>query len=195
VIRRNDSQHAVVNGDRGQITHVDPWHQRLTVQVHDRQLELGPCFLHDTTQQGGPTLQHGYALTCHVAQGLTADSAFLLADIGLSKELAYTALSRGRKTNHLYITEQLDLPHAEYAPVEPARAPLERLTTMLATSSAQQLASELDPDAACRAAEERLQRASSERHAIEASRWTPKRSHRLAAARRREAAAADQRAG
>ena len=79
-IKRNDHQHGVTNGDRGTITHVDPEHQRLTVRIDNRQIELGPGFLHDTTSQGGPTLQHGYALTCHVAQGLTADSAFLLAD-------------------------------------------------------------------------------------------------------------------
>jgi conjugative relaxase-like TrwC/TraI family protein len=189
-IKRNDAQHGVTNGDRGTIIQVDTEHQRLTVQIDDRQVELGPGFLHDTTSQGGPTLIHGYALTCHVAQGLTADSAFLLADTGLSKELGYTALSRGRKTNHLYLTEQLESPHAEYAPVEPARDPLARLTTMLATSSAQQLASELDPTAGQPQAEERLRRAQQDRRDIETSRWTPKRGHRLAAARRREADAA-----
>ena len=193
VIKRNDHQHAVTNGDRGQITHVDVDHQRLTIRIDNRQVELDRGFLLDTTRQGGPTLQHGYALTCHVAQGLTVDSAFLLADTGLSKELAYTALSRGRKTNHLYLTEQPDRAQAEYAPVEPARGPLDRLTTMLATGSAQQLASELDPAAAVREAETRLQRASRERRDIEASSvdaedagngWPPRR--------RREAAAAEE---
>jgi ATP-dependent exoDNAse (exonuclease V) alpha subunit len=92
VIKRNDAPHGVTNGDRGTITHVDADRQRLTVRIDNRQIELGPGFLHDTSSQGGPTLLHGYALTCHVAQGLTADSALLLADAGLSKELAYTAL-------------------------------------------------------------------------------------------------------
>jgi hypothetical protein len=187
VIKRNDAPHGVTNGDRGTITHVDADRQRLTVRIDNRQIELGPGFLHDTSSQGGPRLLHGYALTCHVAQGLTADSALLLADAGLSKELAYTALSRGRTTNHLYLTEQPDPPHAEYAPVEPARDPLERLTSMLATSGAQQLASELDPSAGQRQAEDRLRRAQQDRREIETSRWTPKRGHRLAAARRREA--------
>ena len=190
VIKRNDHQHGVTNGDRGTITHVDLDHQRLTVRIDNRQVELDRGFLLDTARQGGPTLQHGYALTCHVAQGLTADSAFLLADTGLSKELAYTALSRGRTTNHLYLTEHPEPPHAEYAPVEPARDPLARLTTMLATSGAQQLASELDPAAGQRQAEERLRRAQQDRRDIETSRWTPKRGHRLAAAQRREADAA-----
>ena len=65
-------QHAVANGDRGTITHVDTEHQRLTVRIANRQVELDRGFLLDTTRQGGPTLQHGYALTCHVAQGLTS---------------------------------------------------------------------------------------------------------------------------
>jgi conjugative relaxase-like TrwC/TraI family protein len=191
VVKRNDTQHGVTNGHRGTITHVDPEHQRLTVRLDDRETELGPGFLHDTTSQGGPTLLHGYALTCHVAQGLTTDSALLLADHGLSRELAYTALSRGRTTNHLYLTEQPEPAHAEYAPVEPARDPLQRLATMLATSGAQQLASELDPTAGQRQAEERLRRAQQDRREIETSRWTPKRGHRLAAAQRREVDAAN----
>jgi conjugative relaxase-like TrwC/TraI family protein len=189
VIKRNDTQHDVTNGDRGTVTHVDPEHQRLTVRIDDRETELGPGFLHDTSSQGGPTLLHGYALTCHVAQGLTTDSALLLADHGLSRELAYTALSRGRTANHLYLTEQAEPPHAEYAPVEPARDPLAVLATMLATSGAQRLATELDPTAGQRQAEERLRRAQQDRLAIETSRWTPKRGHRLAAAQRRETAA------
>ena len=71
VVKRNDAQHAVANGDRGIVTHVDTGHHRLTVGIDDRQVELGPGFLHETTGQGGATLQRGYALTCHVAQGLT----------------------------------------------------------------------------------------------------------------------------
>ncbi len=61
---------------------------------------------------------------------------------------------------------------------------------MLATNGAQQLACDLDPAAGQRQAEERLRRARQERREIETSRWTPKRGHRLAAARRREADAA-----
>ena len=41
-------------------------------------------------------------MTVHVAQGLTVDRAFVLAGSGLNRELGYTALSRGRETNHLY---------------------------------------------------------------------------------------------
>ena len=62
---------------------------------------------------------------------------------------------------------------------------------MLASSSAQQLGLELDPAAAVREAEGRLQRASRERRQIEAAKWTPRRSHRLAAAQRREEAAGE----
>ncbi len=50
------------------------------------------------------SLQHGYALTIHKAQGLTVDTALVLTD-GLSHNAAYTALSRGRERNQLYLHE------------------------------------------------------------------------------------------
>jgi len=37
----------------------------------------------------------GYALTCHVAQGMTVERSFVLADAGLCREWGYTALTRG----------------------------------------------------------------------------------------------------
>jgi conjugative relaxase-like TrwC/TraI family protein len=190
IVKRNDRHYGVTNGDRGQVMSVDPAHQRLTIRIDDRDVELGRGFLHDTTDRGDPTLAHGYALTCHVAQGITVDHAFLLADHGLSKELAYTALSRGRKTNHLYLTSKLDDPRVEYAPTEPARDPIARITTMLSTTSAEQLAIDVDPSVLVREAEQRLQREQSDRRSLEQARWTPQRRHRLAAAQRREADAA-----
>jgi hypothetical protein len=41
---------------------------------------------------GRVSLLHGYAITCHVAQGMTVDRALVLADDGPTNELAYTAL-------------------------------------------------------------------------------------------------------
>jgi conjugative relaxase-like TrwC/TraI family protein len=46
----------------------------------------------------------GYALTVFRAQGVTVDHAFVLGNEGLFQEAAYTAMSRGRLTNHLYAT-------------------------------------------------------------------------------------------
>ncbi len=56
-------------------------------------------------------LTHGYALTVHKAQGMTCDAAYFLGDDSLFNELAYTGLSRGRHTNHLYTVAARDEHH------------------------------------------------------------------------------------
>ena len=42
-------------------------------------------------------LDHGYALTAHLAQGATVDRAFVLGSEELYREWGYTALSRHRQ--------------------------------------------------------------------------------------------------
>jgi len=58
---------------------------------------LGHDYLEESTSLG-------YALTVFRAQGVTVDHAFVLGDETLFQEAAYTAMSRGRKSNHLYAT-------------------------------------------------------------------------------------------
>ena len=48
-------------------------------------------------------IAHGYASTIHKAQGATVDQAFILADDTLSQESGYTALTRGRAANRVYL--------------------------------------------------------------------------------------------
>ena len=45
----------------------------------------------------------GYACTIHTAQGVTADASHTLLTGGESRQLAYTAVTRGRAANHLYL--------------------------------------------------------------------------------------------
>ena len=45
----------------------------------------------------------GYASTIHTAQGVTADASHTLLTGGESRQLAYTAVTRGRAANHLYL--------------------------------------------------------------------------------------------
>ena len=80
-------------------------------------------------------LDHAYALTAYKAQGLTAGRAFSLGDDGLSAEMGYTTLSRGRAGNDLYwvVPDRLE---------DTPRDPLDSLRRALATSRAQQLATE-----------------------------------------------------
>ena len=136
---------------------------------------------------------HGYAITCHVAQGMTVDRSFNLADSNLARELAYTALSRGRAANHLYLARHPEDARAEYAPGSGTRIdPLERLVAALTTSRARVLAIDAGPKAISdQLAEARRDlaelRAASRR--LEDRRWSPRRKADLRSVRTREAAA------
>lgn len=47
-------------------------------------------------------LEHGYALTCHKAQGLTVEHTLVYGTGALSQQSGYVAMSRGRVSNHIY---------------------------------------------------------------------------------------------
>ena len=67
-----------------------------------------------------------------MAQGVTVDRTFVLADDSLTRELGYTAMSRGRHRNDLYLAERPDEPRAEYGPVQAEhRTALDRLVAAL----------------------------------------------------------------
>lgn len=154
-------------------------------------------YLDDRTRHGDPTLQHGYAMTIHVAQGLTVDQAFVLAGAGLNQELGYTALSRGRHSNRLYAAREPDTSRVEYAPADAHRIdPIARLATALGTSSATTLAIDAghEPTAHDRLAKAQHEnaQAAARRRAAEAARggWLPGRRRELAQLRDAEALAA-----
>jgi hypothetical protein len=141
VVKRNELTLDVQNGDRGTVTAADPQRGTLSVEICGRLVELGAGFLTGATREGEPTLLHAYAITGHVAQGLTVDRAFVLADAGMSREWAYVALSRGRESNRLYLSAIQDEMRSEFAPTDPAPPdPIARLVTSLRGSSAQVLA-------------------------------------------------------
>jgi conjugative relaxase-like TrwC/TraI family protein len=186
LLKRNDLRLGVVNGDRGHVTAVDPERRQLTLDVGGETVTLGPGYLEDRTVHGDPTLQHGYAMTVHVAQGLTVQHAFVLAASGLDRELGYTALSRGRESNHLYTARDPDSARVEYAPTDPYKTdPIARLAAQLQTSSAGTLA--VDVGRESRAALElgdaqcELDLAAADRRAAENSRgaWLPHRRAKL----------------
>jgi conjugative relaxase-like TrwC/TraI family protein len=60
-----------------------------------RQVILTERYLEESTSLG-------YALTVFRSQGVTVDHSFLLADGTLFQEAGYTALSRGRLSNHIF---------------------------------------------------------------------------------------------
>ena len=103
VVKRNDLRLGVSNGERGRIVFVDPAKDTLRGELDGRTVRLDASFLDDHTRSGEPTVLHGYAVTGHVAQGMTVDRAFVLAGEGICREWVYTAMSRGREANHLCI--------------------------------------------------------------------------------------------
>lgn len=143
VIRRNDPERGVSNGGRATVVAVDSLRLRLTIESRGQRIDLGASFLLRRTREGEPPLALGYAMTCHVAQGMTVDRAFVLADGGLCREWGYTALTRGRTANHLYVGADRALEREEFAPTERAefrRSAIEALEAALARSEAEPLA-------------------------------------------------------
>ena len=193
VVKRNDARLGVTNGERGVVIAVDVEHQRLAVQLSDDDVTLDRAFLTTPTRQGDPSLAHGYAITCHVAQGVTVDRTFVLADDSLTRELGYTAMSRGRHRNDLYLADRPDEPRAEYAPVQAEhRTALDSLVAALQDERGAVLAIDSgrpDPEQQLAQAQRQLTNASATRAELEEGRWRPWRRRELQVAVEREAAA------
>lgn len=143
VIRRNDAQLDVRNGDRGRVVGIDADERQLLVDTEGRRIELGVSFAAQRISGGASPIQHAYAVTCHVAQGATVDHAFVLADGSIGREWGYTALTRGRQANHLHLSADRHQERAEYAPLGralPDVDPLARLADDLRRADGQRLA-------------------------------------------------------
>ena len=114
VCLRNQRVDALLNGLRGAVTEVDPDARSLTVRLTDGTDRVVPSSYLDAGH-----LDHGYAMTIHKAQGLTADEALVLATDDLYQEAGYTALSRARLDTRVYVVADefdddpsIDLSHA-----------------------------------------------------------------------------------
>lgn len=81
---------------------------------------------------------HAYASTVHKAQGMTCYRSLVLADDRLFLESSYTALSRGREGNALYVVTEEDEGHQR----RPAPIQLDDLAVQLRRSMAKELATE-----------------------------------------------------
>ena len=142
VALRNARRLDVLNGTRATITAVDLEHRSLTALTSDgRTVELPASYLNARTDRGGRTLEHGYAITGHKAQGMTTGRAFVLGIEELYREWGYVALSRGRLENHLYLAAPSD-DRDEIAPAEPPGDRLKTLTRALQRSRGQELATD-----------------------------------------------------
>lgn len=83
----------------------------------------------------------GYASTIHAAQGMTADTCHVIGSEGLSRQLLYVAMTRGRHSNHVYLSTAEADPHKVTTPkaLNPQTA-VEILGAVLARDGAQQSA-------------------------------------------------------
>ncbi|MGV8967694.1 MAG: MobF family relaxase [Cellulomonas sp.] len=87
----------VKNGDRWRVTAVHP-SGALTVRHTSSScsVDLPPDYVRTSVDLG-------YATTIHTAQGVTADTSHTLLTGQESRQLTYTAVTRGKAANHLYL--------------------------------------------------------------------------------------------
>jgi len=105
VTLRNARRLGVLNGTFATVTAVDHQQRALLVRTDDsRDLVLPRWYLDSPTRlPHRRRIDHAYAITCHKAQGMTTDRAFVLATDDLYKEWGYVAMSRGQLENRLYL--------------------------------------------------------------------------------------------
>jgi ATP-dependent exoDNAse (exonuclease V) alpha subunit len=133
---KNNRGLGVINGTKGEVTHVDPQRHEVTLRAEDGRSVTLPS---DYLEAGH--LTHSYAITGHKAQGMTAEEAFVLGDETLYKEWAYVAMSRGRSSNRLYVVAGIDPERDELGgQVEKIADPKEELVRSLGKSRAKHLA-------------------------------------------------------
>ena len=92
----------VRNGNRWRVFAVDTEHHRIAA----RRLDDGAraAFSGDYLREH---LTHGYAVTVHSAQGVTAESTHAVLGEKTSRDLLYVAMTRGRETNTGYLYERV----------------------------------------------------------------------------------------
>jgi ATP-dependent exoDNAse (exonuclease V) alpha subunit len=131
--RRNDRNLRVINGQSGKVFSVND-DETLTVVFND-----SPPFrdIPNAYIEAGD-LDYPYAMIVHKSQGLTCDRAYVLGSADLYAEAGYTALSRGRLENHLYVTEQdLETDHHDTTPPD---EPIDKIRDALRRSAREPLA-------------------------------------------------------
>jgi conjugative relaxase-like TrwC/TraI family protein len=131
---RNDYRLGLLNGTRAAIDRIDIARRHIVARTDNDQRLVIP-FEYVTDGH----LTHGYATTIHKAQGATVDRCFVLVDDTASREHAYTAVSRGRHGNDLFVVAA-DRRSEERHAAEVQPHPLDSLRAAVQRSSAQRFA-------------------------------------------------------
>jgi conjugative relaxase-like TrwC/TraI family protein len=131
---RNDYRLGLLNGTHAAIHHIDIDRQHIVARTDNDQRLVIPF-----EYAASAHLTHGYATTIHKAQGATVDRCFVFVDEAASREHAYTAVSRGRHGNDLFVVAA-DRRSEERHAAEVQPHPLDGLRAAVQRSSAQRLA-------------------------------------------------------
>ena len=123
VCTRNNKRLGVVNGDAGTVVGADE--KGLIVSLDNGEVELPETYL------AAGNLSHGYALTVHKAQGATCDVALVWGE-NLAAESGYTALTRGRLRNRVFVMAESN--GGEHLPPE-QRDPAQYLAQRLSAAA------------------------------------------------------------
>lgn len=140
---RDETGAFIANGTRLTLTGINPDGSAVARNENTGgAVTLDPDYLASSTELG-------YATTAHRSQGVTVDSAHAVATSGLSRELFYVAMTRGREANHAYVDFRID--HEAHAPDDwglltetpPAKDPVAVLEGVLKRESAERTAHEV----------------------------------------------------
>jgi len=130
----NDYRTGILNGTRGTIAAIDEKRRQLHIAIADGTSRRVPFAYADDGH-----LAHGYAMTIHKAQGATCDHALVLVDETMPREAIYTAMSRGRQRNDLYLAIDTSRDDVAHAP-ELTREAVDALADGIERSAAQSMA-------------------------------------------------------
>ncbi len=122
ITRRNDRTLTTDRG-RGWLRNGDHWQVRAvhadgSLEVHHPGNECKSALL--PAEYVAEHVELGYAVTAHRAQGMTVDTAHVLATAAMTREAFYVAMTRGRHTNTTYVA--LDSPHDGHTTPVPQEA-------------------------------------------------------------------------
>ncbi len=147
MLQKTNDKLGLANGTLATVTSVDVVLGTIEIDDQRGQKQHLPAEYLDAGHVG-----YGYAATIHKTQGTTIDQAFVWVTPELQRESAYSALSRGRQQNHLYLDHDhgIDLHAAsntvpgaaeseQHLPTPEAQAPIAALTQQLEPQHEKQL--------------------------------------------------------
>ena len=144
-------QNPVRNGNRWHVTAINAEDNRLAA----RRLDDNTVAVLDSDYLR-EHITHGYAVTVHSAQGVTADTSHAVLGDSSTRNLFYVAMTRGRHTNTAHLYERItdtqeqtnpEVPLTRGNPMDAARLVQSLIARGGSTQTAHQLASREGPAA------------------------------------------------